>query len=535
MGMGPIIWTCLALTLHQSSPPTWYMPTRNVGLPLSQKDKDRKDIQQFTLLHSADQGGTWEQGVSIRPGESDMFKFHAPKDGVYWFIVQQVDRQNNTTPRDPNRMKPSLIVIVDTAPPQVKVTAERLPSGMLRVHWSASDAYPDLRSLRLDFQTRSLPNWTPVATDLVLQGQKDFDPGTEGKTGEVHVRVQLKDQAGNPGEDVCVLSASASIPPPNISAPSVGETRIGTAEGSPIGLIPPNRSDTPSPPNQLTSRQTQQPVIERTPGSMPTPSPSVELSGPAPGPAPLAGLPIASNNEPIPPPPSNLAQTQTNYSAVKIVKADKVRLDFTVGKVGPSGLGNADVYVTRDRGNTWSKMPGEVPVILPPNADLRGEVSGSVGVLLPAEGIVYGFIVAVKSKAGLAPPPPKQGDPPQALVELDTTAPQGQLFKPQLDPVQPNTLVLAWEAKDRNLGGRPITLEWAEQKEGPWNIIGEQSLPNNGQYPWRLPDRLPPRVYLRLTMRDLAGNESRAQTDKPELIDLSVPQTRITGVAPAAR
>jgi hypothetical protein len=36
-------------------------------------------------------------------------------------------------------------------------------------------------------------------------------------------------------------------------------------------------------------------------------------------------------------------------------------------------------------------------------------------------------------------------------------------------------------------------------------------------------------------MSDVAGNESRAQTDKPELIDLSVPQTRITGVAPASR
>ena len=120
-------------------------------------------------------------------------------------------------------------------------------------------------------------------------------------------------------------------------------------------------------------------------------------------------------------------------------------------------------------------------------------------------------------------------------MELDTTAPKGQLFRPQPDPSQPNTLLLAWEAKDRNLADKPITLEWAEQKEGPWNPIGDGPLPNSGQYRLASARTAPPRVYLRLTMRDLAGNESRAQTDKPELIDLSVPQTKIIGVAADSR
>jgi hypothetical protein len=246
-------------------------------------------------------------------------------------------------------------------------------------------------------------------------------------------------------------------------------------------------------------------------------------------------VPIAGNSDPVPPPGGNYSGTPSNSPAVKIVKARQVRIDFTVGKVGPSGLGNADVYVSFDRGTNWKPMQGEVPVSLPPNADMHGaEVSGSVGVQLPSEGIIYGFIVAVKSKAGLAPPPPKPGDPPQALVEWDNTPPKGQLYKPQPDPNQPNTLLLGWKVEDRNLGEKPITLEWAEQKDGPWTPIGD-GLPNNGQFAWRLPERLPPRVHLRLTMRDLAGNESHAQTDRPELIDLSVPQTRIIGVAPAAR
>lgn len=50
--------------------------------------------------------------------------------------------------------------------------------------------------------------------------------------------------------------------------------------------------------------------------------------------------------------------------AAKIVKTREVRLDFTVNKVGPSGLGNADVYITLDKGASWKKMPGEVPIRL---------------------------------------------------------------------------------------------------------------------------------------------------------------------------
>lgn len=554
MGMGPIVWTCLALTFHQAAVQEYFITSRAFKIPVKLNSNRPGEIQALILLVSQDKGKTWLQVDRKAPNEPE-FVYHAPTDGPYWFIVQQEDRAGKTNPSNPERVKPNMAVIVDTAPPQIKVTAERLASGAIRVHWAASDAYPDPRTLRMEYHTSAHKDdqWSSVLPSPMLEGDKEFDPGQDGRSGEVRIHVQMKDQAGNPGEGAFVLpgvpgaAAPSALAAPNLGegnnnhSPNVGEARTG-AQGPPIGLIPPARNDLPNQPGQLTSRTVQRPVIEAAPGNavpptpMPTPQPSAELSGPASGPAQFSGLPIASNTDPVPPPANNLMETSANFPAVKIVKAREVRIDFTVGKVGPSGLGNADVYVTLDKGVTWKKIQGEVPVTVPPGTDIHGsEVSGYVGVQLPAEGTVYGFIVAVKSKAGLAPPPPKPNDPPQALVELDSTAPKGQLFRPRMDPGQPNTLLLAWEAKDRNLDDRPITLEWAEQKEGPWNIIGEQQLPNTGEYPWRLPERLPARVYLRLTMRDKAGNESRAQTDKPELIDLSVPQTRIIGVAPAAR
>lgn len=527
MGTGAIICTCLALTIHQAPSQEYPMRSRSLKLPIRLDPKRAQGIQELCLLVSKDRGLTWEQADRQLPTAQE-FVYRAPADGSYWFIVQQVDRNGRPLPENPARAKPSMTVLVDTTPPQVKVTAERLPSGEIRAHWTVTDQYPDARSLRLDYHTSAVPpsaDWPQILLPPKLEGSQDFHPGGAGVTGEVRVRVRVKDQAENPGEDVFVLPATA--------AATVG----GSAESSPFTVIP-TRTDPPGQPAQVTSMQGPRPSLDPTPGPrmLPgSPTPSTELS-PASS-APPGGLPIAPDA--VRPPAASTGPAETPGSApkVQIVNVRQVRLDFTVAKVGPSGLGNADIWVTLDQGRKWEKMPGEVPIALPANADLHGPepVTGSVTVQLPAEAIIYGFIVVAKSKAGLGLPPPKPGDLPEALVELDTTAPKGQLFRPQPDPSQPNTLLLAWEAKDRNLAEKPIILEWSEQKGGPWTVIGEGPLPNTSQYPWRLPDHLPPRVFLRLTMIDVAGNKSQAQTDKPELIDLSVPQTKIIHVEPNAR
>lgn len=539
MGMGAIIWSCLALTIHQAPVQECPMNSRAFELPITPNAKRIQDVQELILLVSQDRGGVW-QPVDRKPPTAQKFVYHAPADGSYWFIVQEVDHNGRTIPERPERAKPSMAVIVDTIKPQVKVTAERLPSGAVRVHWRASDECPDPRSLRLEYHTSAHKEdqWSSVLPSPVLEGDKEFDPGKDGRTGEVRVRVRMKDQAGNVGEGIFLLDATLE---------SAKQFVSGMAEKTPFSVIPAARSDPSGQPNQLTSQQRGRPPLDPSPQGTTGPSavpsslsrPDLSPAVPPPGPAPVGGsLPVASSSDRMPPPSGGSpAAPPPGLPALKIVQAREVRLDFTVRKVGPSGLGAADVYVTLDKGATWKKMPGDVPISLPKSADLHGPdpVPGSVSVQLPAEATIYGFIVAVKSKAGLALPPPKPGAPPQALVELDTTAPKAQMFKPQPDASQPNTLILAWSAVDRNLADKPVTLEWSEQKDGTWNKISDEPLANSGQYPWRLPDHLPPRVFLRLTVRDVAGNEARAQTDKPELIDLSVPETTIIGVAPNAR
>src|SRR5581483_6635077 len=133
-----------------------------------------------------------------------------------------------------------------------------------------------LRSLRLEYHTGALPDgqWTPLPAALTLEGEKDFDPGKDGKIGEIRVRVQMRDQAGNEGGDVCLLSAlGGAAVPASIPAANQGDGRMGAPGGQPIGLIPPAQSDTLNQPNQLTSRQIQRPQIEAAPGGLPAPSP----------------------------------------------------------------------------------------------------------------------------------------------------------------------------------------------------------------------------------------------------------------------
>jgi hypothetical protein len=211
---------------------------------------------------------------------------------------------------------------------------------------------------------------------------------------------------------------------------------------------------------------------------------------------------------------------------LQIVNKRQAKLSFDVSKFGPSGLGNVEVYVTTDEGNTWNPMTIEGGVQLPPVSEMRlnQPVTGSVTVNLPRDNVTYGITVVVKSKAGLGRPKPVAGDVPQIRLELDTTPPEAFLKMPKPDPNQREQMVFLWSAEDRHLAENPVTLEWAERANGPWEIIGEPQLPNTGSYAWKVPANIPAKVYLKLTVRDKAGNASQAVTPEAIPLDTHVPE-----------
>jgi len=60
-------------------------------------------------------------------------------------------------------------------------------------------------------------------------------------------------------------------------------------------------------------------------------------------------------------------------------------------------------------------------------------------------------------------------------------------------------------------------------------------LPNNGQFSWSLPEKMPVEVFLRLRVRDLAGNETVAITPNPLPVDLHEPEGHLLRVSVPGR
>ena len=220
----------------------------------------------------------------------------------------------------------------------------------------------------------------------------------------------------------------------------------------------------------------------------------------------------------------------TRVPAPHIQKVNKrqVILSYEVSKYGPAGVGSVELYLTKDDGKTWRlySTPQPLDVALPPGVSMP--LQQSLTVTLPGEG-VYGFHLVVKNKVGLGKAPPQSGDAPQMRVEVDETPPHCDLYGPMPDPTRRDSVIITWVATDnRPMPATPVTLEWAERETGDWHLIGGGELPNTGRFSWQVPmGTVPPKVFLRLMVRDEAGNIAVAQTNQEVLIDLTEPEITI--------
>jgi hypothetical protein len=317
------------------------------------------------------------------------------------------------------------------------------------------------------------------------------------------VRLRVKDRADNEGEGV-------------VEVPAAG-----------VAGLPPIPEGQPQRPDPWATQQTTNPVHNNTPITQ------IGLTTPPSGTVPPgAVLPGAV------PPGAMLPSTMTPLRGalpprLLINKAD-AKLDFDVTNLGPSGFGTVDVWVTNDEGGHCSLVPVDAGGIQPPESRGNGQARGAVSVHVPADKKVFGFYLVVKSRASLAKEPPRPGDLPQIRLERDMEPPKAALESAKPDPTRRDTLLLKWKAEDDNLTNRPITLEWSARPDNGWEFIGGPDLENTGSFAWQVPPAAAAvtSVYLKLTVRDAAGNITVAQTEKPVLVDLNIPE--VAGVSLSA-
>lgn len=524
MGLGTITLLGMLCTPGQAPADvtTWNNPSMKI--PIDYNPAKKGEIKELLLYVSPDQGQSWQQHAVAVPDRDAFFNYNAPADGVYWFNMVVIDKAGRREPADIYKAAPALKVLFDTKKPVVAITSAQRTGDDVTVGWKITEKNPDWTKFKLEYSTNGT-SWMPVSTRPEADGTAQFKVTS---VGNLTVRLTCTDLAGHMGEastpvaGTVATTAKTKTDSPVIPTGGMGDSPLPPVVGG-AGPAP----DVTMPPSP-TERAKSTPLITEPKGTDTLPNTLPPAPG-SPGGPPVAPL------DPLPPvgvpksDPVNVTMTAaSNLPPAQVINVASFKMAYEVEDKGASGVGKAEIWVTRDDGRKWElwstiEKP-ESPLLIDLAKAGNSQVEG-----------VYGFKILLHSGAGLSRDAPKPGESPDMRVDVDITAPTVSLYEPIADKTQKDTLILRWQATDRNLASDPITLEWSEGPKGPWFPVAASEgigstpatakrLANTGSYPWRLPANFPTsKVYLKATARDNAGNIAEAITTQPILVDLNKP------------
>ncbi len=549
--------------------------TRDLGftIPFS-VESSATDIVEVQLLVSLDRGATWQLYLRQAPTEKG-FRFRGQRDGEYWFASRTIDRLGQARPSGP--LEPQLIVVIDTTAPRLNLTVAAGAAGEIQARWEMSDERLSPQSFQLFYMAGVAGAPQPVAAPPATaaaggayQGQVAFFP--QGGARLAQVVAEVKDAAGNRVVATKrVYVNPASRPPTNPANPWAAQGPWGNPGQYPANTL---RPAGPAGPGQFAAATTSpagsstgpttvaSPVAPAgnptgTPASGP-PAASSPYGAVPPGPAPpgaaapyaaapyaaapYAAAPYAAAPASSPNAFGNIAANSpaTGASSTgaaplalplggdlpggerpRMTNTKRFALEYDIESAGPGGVAEVELWMTRDRGASWTKHSSD--------ADKQSPFDVTV-----AEEAIYGFRIVIVSKSGLASSAPRPGDLADLWIGVDTTPPRTQLTSISFgEGPEAGKLDIRWEADDARLGPRPVSLMYAENAAGPWNTVAA-GLPNSGQYYWPMAGIVPKRALLRIEVRDEAGNLGTYQLSEPINLQGLNPAGRIRAFAPAA-
>jgi hypothetical protein len=191
-------------------------------------------------------------------------------------------------------------------------------------------------------------------------------------------------------------------------------------------------------------------------------------------------------------------------------------LDYETGRVPAAAIEQVAVWGTRDDGRTW--------VQLGVDEDRRSPCAVNVD----REGM-YGFAVIVTSGATESAKPPRPGDAPEIRVGVDLKKPQVRLTTAEPDDQgRPCMLKINWVASDEHLGAQAVSLAYGAGPQGPWLPLA-LGVANDGSRVCEFDAQGPNSAYLRIEVRDEAGNLGAFSTTTPIPIEKNQMQIRVAG------
>jgi hypothetical protein len=559
-----ILAVCLCLTLGQNPGDVRYANFRSLRVPVNVPAALQPKIRELLLYASTDQGREWKHVAGPISSDKKEFAFYAPADGTYWLRVVKVSQDNVRDPDEVSLMRgpADMKLVIDTVQPIVKTIEAQRHGDDVYVSWEVQEANLDLGrdGMQLEYQVSDAPGapWSPIPFSAALTGRTQFNPGHKHP---LNVRLTVRDLAGNQSYGVKELPGTAPAPggivqtggvamlpsdlilpkqpkePDRQLLPMVGGEEKSLPKPEFPGLIPP-----PTPqPKDTVEKMVAPPTTKENPGEKVVadsrfppppidppkivPPPLREDQSPPPGGIVTPPRELPFDGKPI----ATAAASRKPLPAIQYVNQHQVMLEYELRRVGPSGIGGIELWLTRDDGGTWEPYAADEDVHgsavnnrQKRKFDLRDASDRPF-----ADG-VYGLTLVVKNRAGMGKKP-RPGDVPEIRIEIDTTLPEAKLFEPTADPQHPDQVLLRWSATDKNLTATPISLEYAEKADGPWLPIATE-MENSGRYSWKVAPNVPVQVYLRVRVSDKAGNVSVGVTRQPQYIDFTEPEGALIGI-----
>lgn len=503
-----------------------YLNKNVVQLPIVLDERVRPLLQEVQLFVKEGPTGAWSLKERV-PATQQHFTFRAPSDGEYGFAVVTVDKQGRSVPADVNAEPPALVVIIDTTSPAVQLQQVEANAQGQTVQCDVQDANLEAGKLKFYYQSGDR-NWR-MLEPLPGTSDKFCIPAQAVFTGMV--RVQATDLAGNTTSREMNLSTAVAAAPAvepktqvvNAVAPPPGTPGVVMVDGGgeKVHLTPPPTGPkVPGSPSALEERgpMLPAPVPTRTADKSPT-SPGVEVVAHKPAAdtrvpqeinsgKPVSGVPSVRPN--LDAGPKRESATPTR----QLLNQTHVFLEYEIERTGASGVGKVEVWVTRDQGQSWQKAAEDTDLKSPAEFDL------------PGEGL-YGVSLVVSNGRGFGGSAPQTGDRPEMWIEVDVTKPSAEIMSVRPSGQDDGALIITWQARDKNLGENPVDLFFALKREGPWLPIA-RGLKNDGIYRWVAPGDAGASAFLRLMVRDHAGNVTHCETLQPiALDDLSRPRGRV--------
>jgi hypothetical protein len=546
-------------------------------------EMQRLQAREVQLYVSTDHGTRWRMVDRAEP-RADHFDFLAPTDGEYWFAVRTLDSFNRLHPAG-NNIEPALKVIVDATPPVLELLLTELEPGKVELRWTAADDHLDVSKLRIEYRQPDAPEWQPAAVVPQPNGQTAWEVkagglvavrgsisdlagnsvnadreitvhpsphGAKGTETEYRAPVAKATPTGGAGGDVPVREAAAVSPPDHAATDKPSHPPVETAKPMAASLTPAARSsaaaasggndamegglasdhdffveskDKAASPGLKIQPQVRNNLVSDSPANRPAIVQNQNQAGQKQveqGQSGANGTPPATDGA------DELADEKANFTASPpspkddeprtiVVNTTDFQIGYRIDDLGPSGLGKIELFITTDGGRKWYRY-GTNPSNKSP-----------FPVSVPADG-TFGFELRVKNGAGIGDDPPHPGDKPSIVVMVDKTPPTAQLSAPQIGRGKShNKVLLRWVAEDAHFGPTPVLLEYAVEKAGPWTKIGDWQA-NSGHYIWPIESGMPGKVYVRLTVKDRAGNTAQITAPDVLVIDFTRPTAHIIDV-----